>query len=245
MDILSKSIKNKVVIVTGGTRGIGFATVKKFLDHGAKVALCGSRKETVDKALEELNHINPNYDAIGFYPNLLDSNEVKEMVDKVLEKWGTIDILINNAGVSDNKSIYTQSDEDFSKIIDINVKAIFNCTKAVSEIMKNTSSVVSLYGQKTGVGYPTSKFAVNGLTKSLARELGRDGIRVNAVAPGIIATDMVAALDKKLVDQIAQNVPLGRVGEPEDIANAFLFLASDMASYISGEILSVDGSVVL
>ena len=99
MDILSKSIKNKVVIVTGGTRGIGFATVKKFLDHGAKVALCGSRKETVDKALEELNHINPNYDAIGFYPNLLDSNEVKEMVDKVLEKWGTIDILINNAGV--------------------------------------------------------------------------------------------------------------------------------------------------
>lgn len=129
MDILSKSIKNKVVIVTGGTRGIGFATVKKFLDHGAKVALCGSRKETVDKALEELNHINPNYDAIGFYPNLLDSNEVKEMVDKVLEKWGTIDILINNAGVSDNKSIYTQSDEDFSKIIDINVKAIFNCTK--------------------------------------------------------------------------------------------------------------------
>ncbi|WP_447410328.1 SDR family NAD(P)-dependent oxidoreductase [Clostridium perfringens] len=253
MDILSKSIKNKVVIVTGGTRGIGFSTVKKFLDHGAKVALCGSRKETVDKALEELNYINPNYDAIGFYPNLLDSDEVKEMVDKVLEKWGTIDILINNAGVSDNKSIYTQSDEDFSKIIDINVKAIFNCTKAVSEIMKNkkygvilnTSSVVSLYGQKTGVGYPTSKFAVNGLTKSLARELGRDGIRVNAVAPGIIATDMVAALDKKLVDQIAQNVPLGRVGEPEDIANAFLFLASDMASYISGEILSVDGSVVL
>ena len=182
-----------------------------------------------------------------------DSNEVKEMVDKVLEKWGTIDILINNAGVSDNKSIYTQSDEDFSKIIDINVKAIFNCTKVVSEIMKNkkygvilnTSSVVSLYGQKTGVGYPTSKFAVNGLTKSLARELGKDGIRVNAVAPGIIATDMVAALDKKLVEQIAQNVPLGRVGEPEDIANAFLFLASDMASYISGEILSVDGSVVL
>ena len=124
--------------------------VKKFLDHGAKVALCGSRKETVDKALEELNHINPNYDAIGFYPNLLDSNEVKEMVDKVLEKWGTIDILINNAGVSDNKSIYTQSDEDFSKIIDINVKAIFNCTKAVSEIMKNKKYGVILNPRKAG-----------------------------------------------------------------------------------------------
>lgn len=253
MDILSRSINDKVVIVTGGTRGIGFATVKKFLVHGAKVALCGSRKETVDKALKEINEINPNYDVIGFYPNLLDSSEVKDMVTKVLEKWGRIDVLINNAGVSDSKSIYIQSDEDFSKVMDINVQAVFNCTKAVSGIMKNqksgvilnTSSVVSLYGQKSGVGYPTSKFAVNGLTKSLARELGRDGIRVNAIAPGIIATDMVAALDKKIVSQIAQNIPLGRIGEADDIANAFLFLASDMATYISGEILSVDGAVVI
>ncbi|EGT3617741.1 glucose 1-dehydrogenase [Clostridium perfringens] len=253
MDILSRSINDKVVIVTGGTRGIGFATVKKFLVHGAKVALCGSRKETVDKALKEINEINPNYDVIGFYPNLLDGSEVKDMVTKVLEKWGRIDVLINNAGVSDSKSIYIQSDEDFSKVMDINVQAVFNCTKAVSGIMKNqksgvilnTSSVVSLYGQKSGVGYPTSKFAVNGLTKSLARELGRDGIRVNAIAPGIIATDMVAALDKKIVSQIAQNIPLGRIGEADDIANAFLFLASDMATYISGEILSVDGAVVI
>lgn len=253
MDILSRSINDKVVIVTGGTRGIGFATVKKFLVHGAKVALCGSRKETVDKALKEINEINPNYDVIGFYPNLLDGSEVKDMVTKILEKWGRIDVLINNAGVSDSKSIYIQSDEDFSKVMDINVQAVFNCTKAVSGIMKNqksgvilnTSSVVSLYGQKSGVGYPTSKFAVNGLTKSLARELGKDGIRVNAVAPGIIATDMVAALDKKLIEKIAKNIPLGRIGEADDIANAFLFLASDMATYISGEILSVDGAVVI
>lgn len=253
MDMLKRSINNKVVIVTGGTRGIGFATVKKFLAHGAKVALCGSKKETVDKALKELNTINPNYNIVGFFPNLLDSNEIKDMVNTVLEKWGTIDVLINNAGVSDSKSIYIQSDEDFSKVMDINVQAVFNCTKAVSVIMKkqksgvilNTSSVVSLYGQRTGVGYPTSKFAVNGLTKSLARELGRDGIRVNAVAPGIIATDMVAALDKKIVEQISSNIPLGRVGEAEDIANAFLFLSSDMASYISGAVLSVDGAVVL
>lgn len=253
MDMLKRSINNKVVIVTGGTRGIGFATVKKFLAHGAKVALCGSKKETVDKALKELNTINPNYNIVGFFPNLLDSNEIKDMVNTVLEKWGTIDVLINNAGVSDSKSIYIQSDEDFSKVMDINVQAVFNCTKTVSLVMKkqksgvilNTSSVVSLYGQRTGVGYPTSKFAVNGLTKSLARELGGDGIRVNAVAPGIIATDMVAALDKKIVEQISNNIPLGRVGEAEDIANAFLFLASDMASYISGEVLSVDGAVVL
>lgn len=253
MDMLSRSINNKVVIVTGGTRGIGFATVKKFLAHGAKVALCGSKKETVDKALKEINEINPNYEVMGFYPNLLEISEIYDMTNIILEKWGRIDILINNAGVSDNRSIYGQSDEDFSKIMDINVQAVFNCTNVVAKTMKtqkegvilNTSSVVSLYGQRTGVGYPTSKFAVNGLTKSLARELGKDGIRVNAVAPGIIATDMVAALDKKLIEEIAKNIPLGRVGEAEDIANAFLFLASDMASYISGEILSVDGAVVL
>ncbi|ELC8442721.1 SDR family oxidoreductase [Clostridium perfringens] len=253
MDMLSRSVNNKVVIVTGGTRGIGFATVKKFLAHGAKVALCGSKKETVDKALKEINEINPNYEVMGFYPNLLEIGEIEDMANIILEKWGRIDILINNAGVSDNRPIYGQSDDDFSKIMDINVQAVFNCTKVVVKTMKaqkegvilNTSSVVSLYGQRTGVGYPTSKFAVNGLTKSLSRELGKDGIRVNAVAPGIIATDMVAALDKKLIDEIAKNIPLGRVGKAEDIANAFLFLASDMASYISGEILSVDGAVVI
>lgn len=253
MDMLSRSVNDKVVIVTGGTRGIGFATVKKFLAHGAKVALCGSKKETVDKALKEINEINPNYEVMGFYPNLLEISEIEDMANIILEKWGRIDILINNAGVSDNRPIYGQSDDDFSKIMDINVQAVFNCTKVVVKTMKtqkegvilNTSSVVSLYGQRTGVGYPTSKFAVNGLTKSLARELGKDGIRVNAVAPGIIATDMVAALDKKLIEEIAKNIPLGRVGKAEDIANAFLFLASDMASYISGEILSIDGAVVL
>ncbi|MGL4571639.1 MAG: SDR family NAD(P)-dependent oxidoreductase [Clostridium sp.] len=253
MDSLSKSIMNKVVIVTGGTRGIGLATVKKFLSNGAKVILCGSRKESVDKALKEISEINSNYEVMGFYPNLLDTKEIENMRDVILGKWGRVDVLINNAGVSDSKTIYAQSDEDFAKIMDINVQAVFNCSKVIAEVMKsqksgvilNTSSVVSIYGQQSGVGYPTSKFAVNGLTKSLARELGRDGIRVNAVAPGIISTDMVAAIDKNIIDRIAQNIPLGRIGEASDIANAFLFLASDMARYVSGEILSVDGAVVI
>ncbi|WP_194192549.1 SDR family NAD(P)-dependent oxidoreductase [Clostridium chrysemydis] len=248
-----KGIKNKVVVITGGTRGIGFETVKKFLSNGARVALCGSKKETVDKALEELKGISGNYEVMGFYPNLLNSKEIDEMVDIILEKWGKIDVLINNAGISDNKSIYDQEPEHFEKILDINIQAIFNCTKIIAEVMKdeksgvilNTSSVVSLYGQKTGVGYPTSKFAVNGLTKSLARELGKDGIRVNAVAPGVIETDMVKALDKNIIEAISKTIPLDRLGTPEDVANAFLFLASDMASYISGEILSVDGAVVI
>lgn len=253
MGILEKSIKNKVVIVTGGTRGIGFATVKAFLENGAKVVLCGSRKETVDKALAELNKINSGYEVIGFSTNLIDISEVRSMMNEVSSKWGSVDILINNAGISDNVSIYDQDEEHFEKVIDLNVKAVFNCSKIAAEKMKekgkgvilNTSSIVSINGQKSGVGYPTSKFAVNGLTKSLARELGKDGIRVNAVAPGIIATDMVAALDQNMIKAMAANVPVGRLGEAEDIANAFLFLASDMASYISGAVLSVDGATVI
>ncbi|MBQ5696557.1 MAG: 3-oxoacyl-ACP reductase FabG [Clostridium sp.] len=253
MDIIEKSINNKVVIVTGGTRGIGFATVKAFLDNGAKVALCGSRENTVNKALTELKAMSSNYEVLGFYPDLLKISEIESMMDEIENKWGKIDILINNAGISDNVSIYAQDDKHFEKVIDINVKAVFNCTKIAAEKMRknkygvilNTSSIVSINGQKTGVGYPTSKFAVNGITKSLARELGKDGIRVNAVAPGIIATDMVAALDQNMIKAMEANVPVGRLGEPEDIANAFLFLASDMASYISGAILSVDGATVI
>ena len=253
MDIIEKSINNKVVIVTGGTRGIGFATVKAFLDNGAKVALCGSRENTVNKALTELKAMSSNYEVLGFYPDLLKISEIESMMDEIENKWGKIDILINNAGISDNVSIYAQDDKHFEKVIDINVKAVFNCTKIAAEKMRknkygvilNTSSIVSINGQKTGVGYPTSKFAVNGITKSLARELGKDGIRVNAVAPGIIATDMVAALDQNMINAMEANVPVGRLGEPEDIANAFLFLASDMASYISGAILSVDGATVI
>lgn len=253
MNILQESIKGKVVLITGGTRGIGFATAKAFLQNGAKVCICGSRKETVDKALEELQKISKDADVIGLYPNLLKFDDMKATVDQVVSKWGTIDVLINNAGISDSKSIYDQDAEHFSKVIDVNVQAVFNCSKLAAEVMRkqkkgvilNTSSVVSLYGQTTGVGYPTSKFAVNGITKSLARELGADGIRVNAVAPGIIKTDMVAALDQNMINHMASAIPVGRLGEAEDIANAFLFLASDMASYISGAVLSVDGATII
>lgn len=252
MEMLT-SIKNKVVIVTGGTRGIGLATVKAFLHNGAKVVLCGSRKETVDKALNELSEINAQYEVMGFSTNLLEISEIETMMNEVSNKWGAIDVLINNAGISDKVSIFDQDSEHFANVMDINVQAVFNCSKIAAEKMKekgsgvilNTSSIVSINGQKSGVGYPTSKFAINGLTKSLARELGCFGIRVNAVAPGVIATDMVAALDKTIVDTMAANIPLGRLGQPEDIANTFLFLASDMAAYISGAVLSVDGATVI
>ena len=246
-------LKGKVAIVTGGTRGIGLAVVKKFLDTGAVVVLCGSREETVNKALAEIKSERPEAQAEGAWPDLTSLAEVQKMASDVYEKYGKIDILVNNAGISARDSIYQYTEEEFDKIMNLNIKAVFNCTRAVVGYMKeqkggsviNTSSVVSIYGQPAGCGYPASKFAVNGLTKSLARELGADNIRVNAVAPGVTRTDMVAALPKEMVDRLAAGIPLGRVGEPEEVADAFLFLASNMASYITGEILSVDGAVVI
>ena len=243
-------LKDKVAIVTGGTRGIGYSIVKKFLDNGAKVALFGSRQETVDKALASLKADNADYPVIGLCPDLKSIDEVAKAIEAVKAEFGRIDILANNAGISARDSFYEYSPEAFENIMDINVKAVFNCTRAVAPIMKaqgggsiiNTSSMVSIYGQAAGVGYPTSKFAVNGLTKSLARELGKDNIRVNAVAPGVTRTDMVAALPPEMVARISAGIPLGRVGEPEEVADCFVFLASDMASYVTGEILSVDGA---
>lgn len=243
-------LDGKVAIVTGGTRGIGFATVKKFLDNNAQVVLFGSRKESVDKAINKLKEINENYEVMGLYPNISDAKEVEEAFNEVKNKYGKIDILVNNAGISAMESIYDYPEENFKKIMDLNVNAVFNCSKAVAPIMKengggvilNTSSMVSLYGQPSGCGYPASKFAVNGLTKSLARELGKDNIRVNAVAPGVTMTDMMKKVPEEKIKGVIATIPLGRIGQPEDIANAFLFLASDMASYVTGEILSVDGA---
>lgn len=242
-------LKNKVAVVTGGTRGIGLAIVRGFLKEGAKVVLFGSRKESVDKALAELKKENASYEVEGMYPNLTNYDEVENAINAVAKKYGKVDILVNNAGVSAMESIYTYNPADFDRVLALNVNAVFYGTKAVAPIMKangggviiNTSSMVSLYGQPAGCAYPASKFAVNGLTKSLARELAKDNIRVNAVAPGVTDTDMVANLPEQMREGIKKTIPLGRIGTPEDVANAFVYLASDRAAYVSGEILSVDG----
>lgn len=241
-------LENKVAIITGGTRGIGLATVKLFIQNKAKVILFGSRSETVKNALLELESLNMH--AEGYYPDLSNYEDVSKVIEEIVKRYGHIDILVNNAGISAKEKIENTSLEDFKKIMDLNVNAMFNTIKAVVPYMKennggvilNTSSMVSIYGQPSGVGYPTSKFAVNGLTKSLARELAPNKIRVNAVAPGIINTDMVSSLPKELIEPLIKTIPLGRIGEPIDIANAFLFLASDKASYITGTILNVDGA---
>lgn len=243
-------LDGKVAIVTGGTRGIGCAIVQKFLKAGAKVALFGSRQETVDKALEQIKAERPEAEVMGLCPALGNYQEVEEAIQAVQNQFGRLDILVNNAGISARESLYDYQPEDFEKIMRLNVTGVFQCTKAAASIMKNQgggsvinmSSMVSIYGQPAGCGYPASKFAVNGLTKSLARELGRDQIRVNAVAPGVTRTDMVAALPEEMVQKMAATIPLGRIGEPEEVANAVLFLASDLASYVTGTVLSVDGA---
>ena len=243
-------LEGKVAIVTGGTRGIGLAVVKTFLDNGASVVLTGSRQATVDKAMEELSAYGDR--VMGRHPDLANADEVADLVAQTVAKYGKLDIMVNNAGISARESLYDYDPEAFSKIMDVNLKSVFVGSQAAARVMKengggvilNTSSMVSLYGQPSGCGYPATKYAVNGLTRSLARELGKDNIRVNAVAPGVTRTDMVAALPPELVERISAPIPLGRVGEPEEVANAFLFLASDLASYVTGEVLSVDGAAM-
>lgn len=242
-------LDGKIAIVTGGTRGIGLAVVKAFLKEGAKVVLCGSKSETAQKAVNEIKFENPEAQVEGIFPVLSDYESVKKAFDEIAAKYGRIDILVNNAGISESTPFAKYTEELFDKVMKVNVMGMYNCSRAVvdtmtsqgSGVILNTSSMVSIYGQTAGVAYPTSKFAVNGFTLSLARELGPKGIRVNAVAPGITETDMVKNLPKEMIEPLIAQIPLRRIGKPEDMANAFVFLASDEASYISGNILHVDG----
>jgi len=242
-------LKNKTAAVTGGTRGIGRAIVEKYLENHATVVLCGSRQETADKAVAALKAQDPSWRVEGIAPDLRDYESIRAAFQGVAERHGRIDILVNNAGMSSSEPLASYTPELFHKVMALNVDAVFYCIRAVYDIMAaqgdgciiNTSSMVSKYGQPSGVAYPTSKFAVNGMTLSLARELGPKGIRVNAVAPGITYTDMMRNVPKEVIDPMIAQIPLRRMGQPEDIANAFVFLASDMASYISGEVLHVDG----
>lgn len=242
-------LKDKVAIITGGSRGIGFATAQAFLREGATVIIAASSQRSADKAAKELKEQFPDAKIGAISPKLNDLQDVKNAFARVREEFGCVDILVNNAGVSESTPFTEYTEEEFDRVMDLNIKGVFNSTRAAVECMSargkgvilSTSSMVSIYGQPSGVAYPTSKFAVNGLTVSLARELGPKGIRVNAVAPGIIETDMMKAVPKEVIEPLIAQVPLRRLGRPEDIANAFVFLASDEASYITGVVLSVDG----
>ena len=242
-------LMDKIAVITGGTRGIGYATAEAFLREGATVIIAGSNKASADKAVASLKEKFPNSRIGGISPDLSSLADVRNIFKTVAQTYGCIDILVNNAGVSESTPFAEYSEEAFDRVMDLNVKGVFNATRAAVECMiprgtgviLSTSSMVSIYGQPSGIAYPASKFAVNGLTVSLARELGPKGIRVNAVAPGITETDMMKAVPKSVIDPMIQQIPLRRLGQPEDIANAFVFLASEEASYITGVVLSVDG----
>ena len=242
-------LNGKVAVITGGSRGIGFATVKVFLEEGAKVVFFGSKQETVDAALAKLKEINPNYDVIGLCPKITDEAELAAGIKTAVTKFGRLDILVNNAGISQSTKIGDYKMEDFKELYDINVFALFAGCKIAAEIMKeqgggvilNTSSYTSLHGSPAGCAYPSSKYAVSGITRSLARELGPSNIRVNAVAPGVTATDLVAALPEKFIKPMVEKTPLRKMVQPEDIAYGFLYLASEkMAGSVSGVILPID-----
>ena len=242
-------LKDKVAIITGGSRGIGYATADAFLREGAKVILTASTQASADSAVARLKEKYPESTVAGISPDLSSFRSVQDAFVIATAQYGCVDILVNNAGVSESTPFLEYTEDAFDKVMDLNVKGVFNATRAAADCMiargsgviLNTSSMVSIYGQPGGIAYPASKFAVNGLTVSLARELGPKGIRVNAVAPGITETDMMKAVPKEVIEPLIRQISLRRLGQPEDIANAFVFLASDEASYITGVVLSVDG----
>ena len=242
-------LKDKVAVITGGSRGIGYATAEAFLREGATVIIGASSPASAEKAVAKLKEKFPDAKVSGISPSLSSLEDVRSAFKDVVDTYGRIDILVNNAGTSERTPFTEYTEEIFDKVMDLNVRGVVNASRAAvdymveqgSGVILSTSSMVSKYGQPAGLAYPTYKFAVNGITLSLARELGPKGIRVNVVAPGIIETDMMKAVPKEVIDPMIAQVPLRRLGQPEDIANAYVFLASDEASYITGVVLSVDG----
>lgn len=246
-------LEGKVAIVTGASRGIGFAVAKAYACEGARVAVCGSREETAQKAVQELQKLCPGAQLLPVGVDVSDGEAIRAMVARVMECWGKIDILVNNAGVTGAKPIFDMTDEDFESMIDINLTGPFKCTREVAKVMKqtggciiNTSSLVGTYASRMQTAYAASKFGINGLTKACARELGPYGIRVNAVAPGVVQTDMVAqSVDGQMLAALKGMTPLGRVAQPDELAGAYVYLASDAASFTTGAILAVDGGIVM
>ena len=246
-----KSLEGKVAIVTGGSAGIGKATVLKFVDEGAKVAVWDINEE---RGLELETTLNKERNNITFYKvNTADESQINEAATKVINDYGKIDILVNNAGITKDSSLLKMTTEQWNQVIDINLTGVFLCTKAVAPHMvangygriMNASSVVGLYGNFGQTNYAATKAGVIAMTQTWAKELGRKGINVNAVAPGFILTEMVQAMPEAVLAKMSEKVPLNRLGKPEDIANIYAFLASDQADYINGTTISVDGGITL
>lgn len=246
-----KLLEGKVAIITGASRGIGSGIAKVFAQHGANVAFTYSSSSESALVLEnELNGLGIK--AKGYKSNAADFNEAQKLADDVIAEFGTIDILINNAGITKDNLLMRMSEEDFDKVIEINLKSVFNMTKAVQKVMLknrkgsivNMSSVVGVKGNAGQANYAASKAGMIGFTKSIALELGSRNIRCNAIAPGFIETEMTGKLNEDVVQGWRDSIPLKRGGTPEDVANACLFLASDLSAYVTGQVMNVDGGML-
>lgn len=244
-------LKGKVAIITGAARGIGQATAVKFAREGAHVVVCDLKPEWLEESVALCK--NEGTDAIGCAVDVRDMKSLETMVAATMAKWGRIDCLVNNAGIVADAQLKNMTEEQFDNVIDINLKGVYNCTKAVvntmlaqqSGVILNASSIVGLYGNFGQTNYAASKFAVIGMMKTWARELGRKGIRANAICPGFIATSILTTIPDKVLKALEEKVPLGRLGKPEEVANTFAWLASDEASYINGAVIEVSGGLVI
>ena len=245
-----KRFENKIVLVTGAGRGTGASIAKRFASEGAEVIVNYSgNDEAAQKTVDEITATGGQ--AQKYKCSVNDSESVKVMIDEIIKEFGRIDILVNNAGITKDGLMLRMTDEDFDRVIDVNLKGTFNCTKYVSKYMLkqksgkiiNISSVVGLSGNAGQVNYSASKAGIIGITKSAAKELSSRGITVNAVAPGYVDTDMTKVLSDNIRNEILKNIPLQRMGNVEDISNCVAFLASEDASYITGQVISVDGGM--
>lgn len=244
-------LKGKVSIITGAGRGIGRATALKFAREGAKVVVCDRDQAGIQETVELIEQAGGK--AIGFTIDVTNKDSIAAMVQGVVGKYGRIDVLVNNAGVVMDAQLKKMTEEQFDRVIDINLKGTYNCTKAVVDVMLeqnsgvilNASSIVGLYGNFGQTNYAATKFGVIGMVKTWARELGKKGIRANAVCPGFIDTPILDSMPEKIIKAMEEKVPMGRLGKPEEIANTYAFLASDEASYINGAVIEVSGGVTI
>jgi 3-oxoacyl-[acyl-carrier protein] reductase len=244
-------LKDKVAIITGSARGIGQATAVKFAMEGARVVVCDLDRKAVDEVVAQI--VATGGQVAGFVVNVTDKASIAAMVHGVMPKYGRIDVLVNNAGIVDDAMFRKMTDDQFERVIDINLKGTYNCARAVVDIMiaqgagviLNASSVVGLYGNFGQTNYAASKFGVIGMAKTWARELGRKGIRANAVCPGFVETTILKSIPQKVMQAMIDRVPLGRLAKPEEIANTYAFLASDEASYINGAVIEVSGGATV
>jgi 3-oxoacyl-[acyl-carrier protein] reductase len=244
-------LTGKVSIITGAGQGIGRATALKFAKEGAKVAVCDINLEAVAQTVELVQ--SAGGDAVGFRVDVTDKDSITAMVDGVMAKWGRVDTLVNNAGIVQDAQFKKMSEDQFDRVIDVNLKGVYNCTKAVVDIMLaqnsgcilNASSIVGIYGNFGQTNYAATKFGVIGMVKTWARELGRKGIRANAICPGFVETPILATMPEKVVRMMEDRVPMGRLAKPEEIANTYAWLASDEASYINGAVIEVSGGVTI